>query len=59
MPVESAVEEAYYAALSRPPSATEKERILAMFSNGQEPKRALFEDTYWALLSSKEFLFNH
>ena len=59
MPLEAAIEDAYFAAVARPPSTAEKQRILQMFGDSAEPKRPLFEDTYWALLSSKEFLFNH
>jgi len=58
-PVDVALEEAYLAALSRLPTDVEKARFGKMFADEKEPRRALFEDAYWALLSSKEFLFNH
>ena len=59
-PIERMIEEAYLAALSRPPSPPERERIAQLFAGADEKeKRALLEDTYWALLSTNEFLFNH
>ena len=60
-PIEQVIEEAYLAALSRPPSRPEKERLVELFAGAREEKekRALLEDTYWALLSTNEFLFNH
>ncbi len=62
-PVESALDDATLAALSRPATAVERERFQQIFAaaNPQTPeeKRALLEDAYWALLSSREFLFNH
>lgn len=57
---EAIVEEAYLSALCRYPTETEKARVLAMLSNdGEIDRRVLVEDMYWAILSSKEFLFNH
>jgi hypothetical protein len=57
---EQAIEEAYLSAVSRPPSAQERTQLLKLFAAApKEEKRTLLEDTYWALLSSKEFLFNH
>ncbi|MDB6126012.1 MAG: hypothetical protein JWQ71_5005 [Pedosphaera sp.] len=54
------VEEAYLTALARFPTPVEKQKILAMLNTaGEKEQRAALEDLYWALLSSKEFLFNH
>jgi hypothetical protein len=60
MPLESVVEEAYLSTVSRYPSDEEKDKFMAALSEAPEKeKRALVEDMYWALLSCKEFLFNH
>lgn len=54
------VEEAYLSALSRPPTADEKSKFLAALAQAPEKEsRAAVEDVFWALISSKEFLFNH
>ena len=61
-PVPALLDDAYLAALARLPTATERERfekVLAEAKDNLEEKRLLLEDTYWALLSSREFLFNH
>jgi hypothetical protein len=55
-----AIEEAYFSAVARPPTAAEKTQLLKVFAGApKEERRTMLEDTYWALLSSKEFLFNH
>ncbi len=59
-PDDKIVEEAFFSALSRPPTDGEKQQLVSDL--GQVPaaeKRAAIEDLYWSLLSSKEFLFNH
>ncbi len=57
---EKVIEEAYLTALSRMPSDSEKEKMLAVLQQSPEvERRTAVEDVYWALLSSREFLFNH
>ena len=59
-PDDKIIEEVYLTALSRYPTATEKERLASTLSGAGEPnKRLLVEDLYWGILTSKEFLFNH
>jgi hypothetical protein len=48
----------YYAALSRPPSEEELKEGLAYIAQADEPRQGL-EDLCWALVNSKEFLFQH
>ncbi|MBX3444747.1 MAG: DUF1553 domain-containing protein [Planctomyces sp.] len=54
------IDEAYLAGLSRLPSAEERQRLAeALDEAGSEDRRAAVEDLFWAVLSSREFLFNH
>jgi len=54
------IEEAYLSALARYPAVEEESRLIRMLDEApSEQKGAVLEDIYWALLSSKEFLFNH
>jgi hypothetical protein len=57
-PPEKAVEELYLAAFARFPTAAEKEETLDYLARQKDPRRGL-EDVLWALLNSREFLFNH
>lgn len=52
------VEELYLTAFSRRPSKLELDRTLA-FVNKINEKQQAFEDVLWAILNSKEFMFNH
>jgi len=57
---DTAVQEAYLAALGRMPTGDEQGRLVGVLTGAPvESRRAALEDLYWALLSSKEFLFNH
>jgi Protein of unknown function (DUF1549)/Protein of unknown function (DUF1553) len=48
----------YLLAFNRPPSEAEASRALSIFA--EAPGRAVAaQDLFWALLNSKEFLFNH
>jgi hypothetical protein len=54
------VEEAFLSALSRLPTPEEKSKFVSAVERAPENEtRAAVEDVFWALLSSKEFLFNH
>ena len=54
------IEDAYLRAYSRFPTQSEQSRIMeAVKSAPISDRHAVLEDLYWALLSSKEFLFNH
>jgi hypothetical protein len=52
------IEHAYLSAFSRFPTTQERAQ-LGKIIRASADRRAAVEDMYWALLSSKEFLFNH
>ena len=52
------IEQLYWITLTRPPSTTEAERSLKLFSNEKNRLHAV-QDLSWALMNSKEFLFRH
>ena len=58
VPPEQIVEKLYIRALSRKPTADEAAALKSLFVEGSDHKRAL-DDIFWALLNSREFLFNH
>jgi hypothetical protein len=54
------IEDLYLAALSRYPTDREMVPLLATMNDAPAgQRRAVLEDVYWAVLSSREFLFNH
>jgi Protein of unknown function (DUF1549)/Protein of unknown function (DUF1553) len=54
------VDRLYLLALSRYPRAEEKKQILSVLKGVDSKQgRAVLEDLYWGVLSSREFLFNH
>ncbi len=57
-PPDEIVEELYLRTLSRFPDADERRFASAAIAKAGDPKRGL-EDVFWALLNSKEFLYNH
>jgi hypothetical protein len=60
IPNEKIVEDLFLDALSRYPTKTEKEKILKTLEKADPAdRRVVLEDVYWAVLSTKEFLFNH
>ncbi|MBI1902597.1 MAG: DUF1553 domain-containing protein [Planctomycetia bacterium] len=58
---EQLVEDAYLACIGRFPTDDEKRQVLETLKDPPDgaSRRELAEDLFWALLSSKEFLFNH
>ena len=52
------VEELFLATLSRKPSAREKDRLLTRVGKAED-RQQIYEDIVWAMLNSKEFVFNH
>lgn len=57
---EALIDEAYLASLSRFPTDPEKTKLLTTLQQTPESeRRAAVEDVFWAVLSSREFLFNH
>lgn len=59
-PPEQIVDDAYLSSLSRLPTSKERTRIMEVLQKTDEKElRPAIEDIYWALLSSREFLFNH
>jgi hypothetical protein len=59
-PLYRVIEDLYLTALSRYPKDEEVAQLLDATSGAKkEERRALIEDLFWAVLSSREFLFNH
>lgn len=55
------IEQLYLTAVSRPPTSGERDNLLEVVNKEKEPAkvREVLEDVFWALLNSKEFIFNH
>ena len=58
MSAEQIIEELYIRCLTRKPSDDELARF-QKYVEGTEEKQKVLEDLFWALLNSKEFIFNH
>ncbi len=52
------IEDLYIRAVSRRPTAAETEALLKQVE-AEENKQQALEDVFWALLNTKEFIFNH
>ncbi len=58
-PTPELIRELYVSALSRQPSAEELHTAATYLEDCADRRREAFEDLVWAILNSKEFLFNH
>jgi hypothetical protein len=58
VPPDQIVEELYVRCLSREPAARERAE-LARLVDAQADKQKALEDVFWALLNTREFMFNH
>jgi hypothetical protein len=57
---EAILQELYLSALARYPTPLEKTKMLELLGETDDAqRRVVLEDVNWAVLSSKEFLFNH
>ena len=52
------LEELFLRVYARPPTVVEKAKVLALRADKDTNRDDLFRDVFWALLNSKEFLFN-
>ncbi len=52
------IEAIFIRALSRSPLPEEMERLLSLVEQSKDKKQAL-DDVFWAVLNSREFMFNH
>lgn len=62
LPIEEVIRTAYLSALSRLPTAQERERILKIVHAADvdnQPRELVLEDLLWSLMTSREFLFSH
>jgi hypothetical protein len=57
-PMRDIIEELYLTAYSRPPTAAELQRTVNHVER-QKDKRQALEDVLWAIVNTKEFMFNH
>ena len=55
------VDHLYLRTLGREPTTSEREHLKGYLEKAKDPKetRLILDDIFWALLNSKEFLFNH
>jgi len=56
---EQIVEELYLRCFARRPTAEESTKLLAAVNEKDANKEDVLNDVFWALLNSKEFIFNH
>lgn len=57
-PIEAIIEELYLRTVVRRPSAIEMDRLKAALADDPDKARGL-EDVFWALVNTREFMFNH
>jgi hypothetical protein len=52
------IESLYIRSLSRKPTPDEMQKLTAVVAQAANPQEGL-EDVFWAMLNSREFVFNH
>ena len=55
---EQIIESLYIRCVSRRPSGEEMERLMTIVKSSENPQAGL-DDVFWAIMNSREFLFNH
>ncbi|NOZ40420.1 MAG: DUF1553 domain-containing protein [Planctomycetes bacterium] len=53
------IDEIYLRCLSRPPTDEERDRLVATLPTEKPNLESALQDVFWAVLNSREFLFNH
>lgn len=58
---EQIIEHLYLSAYSRPPTAAEMKKLMTAYGETKDPQKQneILNDIFWAILNSKEFIFNH
>jgi hypothetical protein len=59
MPVTKKIDHLFLAAVARYPSTHEKQLILTLFAKPNVSPEQVFQDIWWALLNSNEFILDH
>lgn len=58
IPPDQVISELYERCLSRKPTTDEVNSLIPLFGEGSDRGKAV-QDVFWALLNSREILFNH
>ena len=53
------IDDLYMRCLARKPSKSEKEKLMAFVGEEGRSDTDVLNDLFWAVLNSKEFIFNH
>ena len=59
LPADAIVDELYLSCLSRFPTSAERAAMARVFADGQEARRSATEDALWAIINTREFVYNH
>jgi hypothetical protein len=56
---EEVIEDLFLRTLSRRPTPTELSQLGALVAESQGSREVVYQDIFWSLLNSSEFIFNH